>query len=80
MGVRADHQRCAAVQEVADRLFFAGGLGMHVDHNGIDPCAQLVPGQSFFERHERVVERIHEQPPHDVDHQHDMTKLALEQA
>jgi len=67
MAVRAEHGRDAAIGEMTERHFFARRLGVKVDEDrsGIDTEPEF--GEKLFEPTERIVERVHEKPAHQVD-------------
>ena len=69
MGVGADHQRRQAIEAVAHGLLLAARLGMDVDDGGLHGAAEGVALQLRLHGAERVIQRIHEQPAHDVDDQ-----------
>ncbi len=52
---------------------------MSIDHQHIDAAAQTLGGEHGLERGEGIVERIHEQPGHHVDH-HDAALADREDA
>ena len=79
MGVRADHEAGAAVAEMAHRLLLAGRLAMHVDHDGVGGLAERAGGEFALDRRERIVERVHEDAAHGVDHQHALAVLGVDQ-
>ena len=66
----ADDEADTAVDEVAERLFFAGRLGVEVDDHRVAPGAERVGRELLVGAAERVVERVHEYAPHEVDHEH----------
>ena len=78
MGVGADHEARAAVGEIAHRLLLAGRLGMHVDDDGVGVAAERAGGEFALDRGERIVERVHEDAAHGVDHQHARAVLGLD--
>ncbi len=69
MGVGADDQRHPAVEKMPHRQLFAGRLAVDVDDDGMDVGAEPVRLQRLGDAGERIVERVHEQPRHDVDDQ-----------
>ncbi len=70
VGVAADHQRGAAVAEVAHGLLLRGRLGVHVHDHRVRALAQGAGGELALGRCEGAVEGVHEQPPHDQHHEH----------
>ena len=70
MGVRADDQRDAAVEVMAERLLLARRLGVEVDDDGVGLLAERTGGELAVDRRERIVERIHEDAAHGVDDEH----------
>ena len=64
MGVRADDQRGAAVDEMAHRHFLARRLGMNVDDDGVAADAQRAGAELALDRREGIVQRIHEDAAH----------------
>ena len=64
MGMRADHQRGAAVDEMAHGHFLAGRLGMYVDDERVASHAQRTGADLPLYGRERIVERIHEHAAH----------------
>ena len=69
VGVGADHEARAAVGEVTHRLLLAGRLAMHVDDDGVGARAERAGGELALDRRKRIVERVHEDAAHRVDHQ-----------
>ena len=43
---------------------------MHVDDDGVGPLAERAGVELALDGGEGIVERGHQHPPHDVDHQH----------
>ena len=78
MGVGADHEARAAVAEMAERLLLAGRLGMDVDDDGVGGFAQRARHQLAVDGGERIVERVHEDAAHGIDHQHARAVLGLD--
>jgi len=54
---------------MAHRLFFTGRFGMHIDDDRVGMIAERAGRQFPLDRCERIVERVHEHPPHDLDNQ-----------
>ncbi len=79
VGVGADHQAGAAVAEVAHGHLLRGGLGVHVDDHRVGDLAQRAGVQLAIDRGEGIVERVHVHPAQQVDHQHPLAALGLEQ-
>ena len=69
VGVGADHQGGAAVEMMGERLFLARRLGVDVDHDGVGDLRRAGRPRARGRPPRRVVERVHEQAAHDVDHQ-----------
>ena len=69
MGVGADHDRDPAVEKMREGHLLAGRLAVEVDRNGRDGAHQPVLGQPPRGKGERIVERVHEQSTHRVQHQ-----------
>ena len=78
VGVGADHEARAAIAEKAERLLLAGRLGMDVDDDGVGGLAQRARHQLAVGGGERIVERIHENAAHGIDHQHARAVLGLD--
>ena len=78
VGVGADHEARAAIAEIAERLLLAGRLGMDVDDDGIGGFAQGARHELAVDGGERIVERIHEDAAHGIDHQHARAVLGLD--
>ncbi len=70
MGVGADGQADAAVDEMAERLFLAGRLGVEIDDRRVAADAQRAGGEFLGDALERIVEGVHEHPAEHIDHQH----------
>ena len=70
VGVAADHERSAAVGEVAERRLLAGRLGMDVDHDRVGRSAERMLREFGVERAERVAVGAHEQATDHLQHQH----------
>ena len=51
---------------------------MHVHHNGVGAFAQRAGGQFALHRREWIVQRIHEDPAHHIDHQHAAARRLIE--
>src|SRR3546814_2059500 len=51
-----------------------------VDHHGVAVMAERQAVDGALDRGERIIERVHEQPAHGIDHQHAMAATALEHA
>ena len=56
MGMRADHQRHAAVEIMGKRLLLARRLGVEIDDDGIGLLAERTGGELALDRRERIVE------------------------
>ena len=67
MRVRADHRRDAAVGEMADRHLLARRLGVEIDDDRGRTAPSGYGREDRVEPRERVVERVHEQPAHQID-------------
>ena len=67
MAVGAQHRRHAAVAVMAHRLLLAGRLAVHIDQDEMRRAAERILGELRIDGAERIVERIHEQPAHDID-------------
>src|ERR1700691_2418673 len=65
----ADHEARPAVAEITHGLLFACRLGVHVDDNRICVPAKLARGQFVIDRGKRMVEWIHKDAAHGVDHE-----------
>ena len=63
-------RRGAAVAEMAHRLLLAGRLAMHVDDDGVGRLLERAGRELAIDRRKRVVERVHEDAAHHVDHEH----------
>ena len=57
MGMRADRQAGAAVDEMAERLFLAGRLGVEIDDRRVAADAERTGGELVVDAPKRVVER-----------------------
>ena len=79
MGVGADDEAGAAVAEMAHGLLLAGRLAMHVDDDGVGAVAQRTGGELAVDRGEGIVERVHEDAAHGVDHQRALAVLGVDQ-
>ena len=79
MGMGADHEADAAVAEIAHRLLLARRLGVQVDEDGVGARAQRTGSDFAIDGGERIVERIHEDAAHGVDHQDPRAVLGLDQ-
>ena len=80
VGVRADDEARAAVDEMAHRLFLARRFAMHVDDDRVCALAERTGGELALDRGERIVERVHEDAAHHVDDEHALAVLALDHA
>ena len=73
MGVGTEHGRYRAVEPVSEGHFLARRLAVKVDHDcrmgHAEPCAR----QNAFQRAERAVHGVHEQPSHDLGDEHPPT-------
>ena len=69
MRMRADDERGAAVDKVRHGHFFAGGLGVHVDHGRVAGDTERTGAKLPFDRREGVVERVHEHAALHIDHE-----------
>src|SRR3984885_2895442 len=79
MGMGADHETGATIAEKADALFFAGGLAVEIDHDGIRRGAQRTGFEFAVEDRERIVERRHENATDSVDNQRALAALGVDQ-
>src|SRR6266545_1920938 len=79
MGMGADHEARAAIAEVTHRLLLAGRLAMDVDHDRVGVAPERAGGELALDRGERIVERVHEDAAHDVDHEHTRAVPGLDQ-
>ena len=79
MGVGADDEADAAVDEMAERLFLAGRLGVEIDDRRVAADPERAGGELLLDALERVVERVHEHPAHHVDDEHPRAVRGLEQ-
>ena len=70
MGVRAKHRRDPAIGEMAERHLLAGRLGVKIDDDRRHVVAQPILGEDVVEPGERIVERVHEEPAHQIDDEH----------
>ncbi len=75
VGVGPDHERGAAVDHVGEGHLLAGRLGMEIEHQRGHVAAELDPAEDALGGGEGVVERIHEEPPHQVRNQHGLAVL-----
>ena len=64
MGVGADHEAHAPIEEIGHGLFLARGLGVHVDDDRIAGALERIGGELALDRSERIVHRIHEDAAH----------------
>ena len=67
MGVGADDERHTPVDEMSHRHFFARCLTVEIEQDDIGVAAQPPGRQHFGDRRERIVERVHKQPCHQVE-------------
>ena len=79
MGVGADDEAGAAVDEMAERLLLAGRLGMDVDDDGIGGLAERAGVELALERREGIVERVHEDAAHHLDDEEARAACGLDQ-
>ena len=79
VGVRADDEAGAAVEEKAHGLDFRGRLGVEIDEDGVGLLAQRAGVDGGLDGAERIVDRVHEDAAQRVDHQHAMAVAALDQ-
>ena len=79
MGVGADDEAGAAVEEKAHGLDFRGRLGVEIDEDRIGLFAERAGGDRRFDGAERIVDRVHEHAAQRVDHQHAVAIAALDQ-
>ena len=71
MGVRADNEAGAAVDEMGEAHLLRGRLGMEVEHHGIGLLAERTGLQRALPGLKRIVELgLHEDAAHDVRHEH----------
>ena len=80
VGMGADHEAGAAVDEKAHRLLLAGRLAMHVEDDGVGAGFERAGGELALDRGERIVERVHEDAAHGVDDQRALAVLGVDQA
>lgn len=66
VGVGADHEAGAAVEEMPEGLLLAGGFGMHVDDDRVRDRPQGAGRQFPLGRGEGIVQRIHVDAAHHV--------------
>ena len=69
MGVRAHHKRNPPVEIAAHRLFFTRRLAMEIDENRIDHLPERRLCHHAIDRGKRIIQRIHKQARHGIDHQ-----------
>ena len=67
MAVRPEDGRDAAIGKMTERHLFARGLGVKIDEDRRGLDAEVEFGEELFEPGEGVIERIHEEPAHQVD-------------
>ena len=60
MGVGADDQADAAVDEMAERLLLAGRLGVEIDDRRVAADSERTGAEFLLDALERIVERVHE--------------------
>ena len=80
MGVGADNKARAPIDEMSHRLLLARGLGVQVDDDRVGAGFERAGGNLALDRCERVVERVHEDAAHGVDHEHARAVLRLDSA
>src|SRR6516162_10384038 len=59
-----------AIGEMAERHLLARCLGVKVDNDRSQVVAEPMIAKNVVEPSERVIERIHEEPAHQIDDQH----------
>jgi hypothetical protein len=69
MGVGAGDEADAAVDVIAEGLLLARRLGVEVDDRRVAARAERAEGELLVDALEGVVERVHEHPPQQIDHQ-----------
>ena len=79
VGVGADDERSAAVEEEAHGLDFGRRLGVKVDDHGIGLLAERAGGDGGFDGAEGIVDRVHEDAALRVDDEHAMAVAALDE-
>src|SRR6476660_4119648 len=79
MSVRTDHEAHAAVAEIAHRLLLARCLGVHVDKDGVGAGAQRTGRELALDGGEGIVEWVHEDAAHGVDHEDTRAAPGLDQ-
>src|SRR5579863_9028123 len=67
MRMRADDERDAAVDKLRKGLFLARSLGVEIDDQCVAAFAERTGGDLVRASGERIIERIHEQPPRRID-------------
>src|SRR5271169_6034711 len=70
MTVRPEHRRDPAIGEMAERHLLARCLSVKVDNDRSQVFAEPMIAKNVLEPSERVVERVHEEPAHQIDDQH----------
>ena len=79
MRMRSHNEAGAPVGEITHRLLFAGRFAVKIDDDRVRTGFERTGCQFAFDRGERVVERVHENPAHGVDHQSPFAVFCIDQ-
>ena len=75
----SDDQAGAPVGEIAHRLLFACRFAVKIDNDRVRTGIERAGRQLALDCGKRVVERVHEDPAHGVDHQSPLAVLGVDQ-
>src|SRR5262245_14818043 len=78
MSMRADHEASAAVRKIAHGLFFAGRFAVKIDDDRIGTGPERASRQLTLDGSKRIIERIHENAPHGIDHERALAILGVD--
>src|SRR5262249_35134181 len=79
MRVRGDDKTRAGVEEIAHCLLLASRFAMKIDDDGVRARVKHASGKFTLDGGKGIVERIHENTPHGVDHECALAVLRIDQ-
>ena len=66
----AENHRCPAIEEIPHSRFLRRGFTVYIHQNCVHRLSQPVFGQFGLHAGKRIVQRVHEEPRHEVEKKH----------
>src|SRR5690606_9949131 len=76
----ADHHRDAAIAELAHRHLLRRRLGMDIDKDKVVFAPERVCRELLLHQRERIIKRVHKEPPHQLDDENGLAAVRAEGA